>query len=91
MKQTPNRLTTPSSSDSERSSFPRIVDLNNVSSLLESAAAGSPVGNLLKKLGSRPPSPMTRDELHAVLQKALNIINDDIDDSELDFGQGTER
>jgi hypothetical protein len=98
MKQTPNRFTAPSSSDSdsdsdtsERSNHPRTDDLNNVSSLLGSAVAGSPVGNIFRKLGSRPPSPMTREKLQAILRKALDIINEDIDDSELDFGQGAER
>jgi hypothetical protein len=100
MKQTPNRLTNLSSSDSdsnsdsdtsERSNHPRVADLNNVSSLLGSAVAGSPVGNIFRKLGSRPPSPMTREKLQAVLQKALDVINEEIDDSELDFGQGAKR
>jgi hypothetical protein len=104
MKQTPNPLTTPSSSESdsdrnsdsdsdtrERSNHPRTADLNNVSSLLGSPVAGSPVGNTFRKLGSRPPSPMTRKKLQAILQKALDVINEDIDDSELDFGQGAKR
>jgi hypothetical protein len=95
MKQSPNRLTPSSSdsdsdneSDSERSSYPRIYDLANVSSPFGSAAAGSPVGNSFRKLGSRPPSPMTREKLQAILQEALDIINDDIDEMELDFGRG---
>jgi hypothetical protein len=97
MKQTPNRLTTPSSSDSEsdsdseRSNHPRTVGLNNVPSLSGSAVARSPAGNLFRKLGSRPPSPITREKLEAVLQEALNVINEDIDDYELAFGQDAER
>jgi hypothetical protein len=105
MKKTLNRLT-PSTSDSdsdtdsgsesesERSSHQRALDLNTVVSQSESAAAtagGSPVGDSLRKLGSRPSSPMTREKLQAVLQEAIDIIDDDVEDSELDFGKGVEQ
>jgi hypothetical protein len=89
MKQTPNGLT-PSSSDSERNSHPRTVNLNNISSFRSAAAgSGSPVSNSFRKLTTSPPSPMTREKLVAVLQEALDIINDD--DFELNFGQGDEQ
>jgi hypothetical protein len=94
MKQTPNRLT-PSSSESDsdrnRSSYPRIDDLNNVSSLFGSTGAGPPVGNSFRRLGSRPRSPMTREKLVSILQEALDIIDgniDEFDDSEFEFGRG---
>jgi hypothetical protein len=101
MKQTPDHLASSSrdsdgdtdsdtdSTDNEWNIIPRLDDLANVSSLFGSvAAAGSPVGNSFRDVGSRPPSPMTREKLQAVLQEALDIINDDTDDTEVDFGQG---
>jgi hypothetical protein len=122
MKQTLNRLTTPSPSDSdsgsdsgsdsdsdndndidndndsesesesESSSQPRTLhDLNTVSSPFGSAAAGFPVDDSFRKLGPRPPSPMTRKKLLAILQEALDITNDDVSTFELDVGQGDEQ
>jgi hypothetical protein len=101
MKQTLNRLSPSTSvsdsdsdieSDSEGNSFTRRrVDQNNVSSIFRSAAAESLVNSSFRELGSRPASPMTREKLQAVLQEALDIIDDDGDDSELDFAKGAEQ
>jgi hypothetical protein len=90
MKETTNNRLTPSPiNDTERNRLlPRIADLNNL--LLPIPSCSAP--EFLESTSpARPPSPMTRETILAVLREALEIMNDDSDDDDdddIDFDSG---
>jgi hypothetical protein len=53
---------------------------------MPSSTPGSPIDDSFRQQGDRPPSPMTRENLRAILQEALDITKDISDDIDFDAG-----
>jgi hypothetical protein len=85
MKQTTDRPTP--LSNSNRNSLPTTINLGNLLYPTPSSTPGSPtIGDSFRQQGDVPPSRMSRENLQAILQEALDITKDDSDDIDFDSG-----
>jgi len=77
----PTSPTIPTLSNSIRASLARSIDQNEFPLPMIFPGATSPVGNFpsFRLPGEKPSSPMTREELRAVLQEAMDIIDNTAD------------